>query len=84
MTMQRPHPRIIHIELQDHIAGNSLVLRIQHGIRQDVRIPPLGITRVDDRVTVVITVAFVEDEEIVAVEVHRMGGMIGSNVATEN
>ena len=48
-------------------------------------IPPLGITGVAaDGMIVVITKAFVEHEEIVAVQVHWVGGMSGVDVTAED
>ena len=80
MTMQRPHPRIIHIKLQNHITRRISILCL----RQDLCIPSLRISRIYDGATVIIAVSFVENEEVVTVEMHGVGGMIGGDVAAED
>ena len=80
MAMQRPHPRIIRIVLNDGIPRRVRVRRLPH----QMGIPPRRIGRVLHRGPVIDSLALVDDEEVVAVEMHRVGCVGGVDVVVED
>lgn len=82
MTMQRPHPRVVRIELDDGIPWGIIVLRRLH----DMGISPrrIRIRQAGQGTFVQVAEALGEDEKVVAVEMHGVGGVGGADVVVEN
>ena len=74
MTMQRPNARIVRIVLNDHIRRNDTgaipCRRLQY-----VGVPPRRIGRIDHFIDIEAAEPLVDDEEIVPVEMHRVGSV---------
>ncbi len=86
MTMQRPYSRIILLPLQHDITrrrGQRIRNRSIQRLLNNMRVPSLRVIGIGD-VAVVVTVAFGEDEEIVSVEVHGVGGVEVGDVVAED
>ena len=73
MTMQRPHPRIIRLELHHQMA---LPRRHWIPLPQHLRIATLRVIKVA-RAAVPDAAALGQDEEVVAVQMHGVGGVVG-------
>lgn len=80
MAMQRPNPRIVGIVLDDGVPRGIRVYSLLH----DVGIPPRRVRQVGHGSAVVGAVALVDDEEVVAVEVHGVRRVGGVDVVVEN
>jgi len=76
VAMQRPHARVVGIDLEDEVAG-----RIRRPL-QELHVSPLWVLRVGDR-SVPGAEAFGQDPEVVAVEVHGVdeGGEVADDEA---
>ena len=74
MTMQGPNARVVRIVLNDHIrrndTGTIIFRRLQY-----VGISSRRIRRIYHFVDIIAAEALVDDEEVVAVEMHRVGGV---------
>lgn len=73
MTMQRPHPRIIRLELHHQMARPRRPRLAHH-----LRIPSLRVRRVP-RAPIPHAVALGQHEEIVTVQMHRVRGVCGGD-----
>ena len=82
MTMQRPHSRVVRIELDDGIPWGIIVLPRLH----DMRISPrrIRIRQAGQGTFIQVAEALGKDEKVVAVEMHGMGGVGGVDVVVEN
>ena len=74
MTMQRPNARIIRIVLNNHIRRNDTCTVICRRL-QYVCISSRRIRRIDHFIDIIAAEALVDDEEIVPVEMHRVGSV---------
>ena len=83
VTMQGPNARIIRIVLNDYVRRNNIGTIVLRRL-QDVGISSRRIRRVDDLVAIIGAEALIDDEEIVAVEVHRVGGVAVVDVVIQD
>ena len=76
MAMQRPHPRIIRLELHRQMTFPSRRSRRRSSpLSQHLRVPPLQVRLVPLDRAVPDAGPLGQDEEVVAVEVHGVGGV---------
>lgn len=75
MTVQRPHPRIVRVELHHQM---TLVSRHVIPLAHHLGIASLRVIGVP-YAAIPHAGALGQDEEVVAVQMHRVGGVVGSN-----
>ncbi len=80
MTVQRPHARIIRIKLYDCVPRGRVVRRRLH----DMSISSRRIRQIGHFGSVIEAVTLIDDEEVVAMEMHGVRGVFGGDVVVED
>ena len=80
MAVQRPHPRIVGIELNYYVARSQRRIRLSH----HVCVPPRRVGNIGGDSPIPVTITFSQDEEIMSVEMHGMSGVGRIDVVTED
>ena len=83
MTMQRPDARIVGVVLNDHIGWND-TSTIVVGWLQYVGISSRRIRRVNHFIDIIAAETLVDDEEIVPMEMHGVGGVAVVDIVVHN